>query len=418
MVLRIRLVFVCLFIWGFSADAARPNVVMIISDDQAWGDYGFMGHPTIETPHIDKLAAEGMTYTRGYVPSSLCRPSLASLATGLYPHQHKITSNDPPKGTDRNVMLSHIDQVSTLAGLLAKQGYVSHQSGKWWEGNYSRGGFTHGMTHGDTTRGGRHGDVGLTIGRDGLAPIETFLDETEGTPFFLWYAPFLPHTPHNPPERLLAKYRADGRSEFVAKYWAMCEWFDETCGALLSALDQRGLTENTLVVYVTDNGWIQQEDSGGFAPRSKRSPYDGGIRTPVILKWPGTIKPDHDESTLVSSLDLVPTILAACGLTPTGEMPGVNLLDGPPTHRSRLFGEIFSHDSVDLEEPARSLVYRWMIDGAWKLIVPASPGEAPELYHIQDDPQEQVELSSREPTRVADMTGALDQWWGGARREP
>ncbi len=393
--------------------AAPPNVVLIISDDQAWGDYGFMGHEAIETPHLDKLAAEGFTYTRGYVPSSLCRPSLASLATGLYPHQNKITGNDPPKGTDRNLMLAHIDGATTIADLLGEKGYVSHQSGKWWEGNYTRGGFTHGMTHGDVTRGGRHGDEGLQIGRTGLQPIADFLDETEGTPFFLWYAPFLPHEPHTPPERLLNKYRAEGRSEFVAKYWAMCDWFDETCGELLGMIDQRGLTENTLVVYVTDNGWIQNEDKRGFAPRSKRSPYDGGLRTPIILKWPGKIAPGLDTTTPVLSLDLIPTILEACGATPTDAMPGLSLLAGPPVARERIFGEIFSHDAVDINVPATSLEYRWCIEGDWKLILPAATGKAAELYNITEDPHEARDRASSQPERVAALTTAINNWWPG-----
>ena len=398
---------------GFSAQAAPPNVVLIISDDQAWGDYGFMGHEAIQTPHIDRLAAEGFTYTRGYVPASLCRPSLASLATGLYPHQHKITSNDPPKGTDRNLMLAHIDAANTLADRLGEKGYVSHQSGKWWEGNHTRGGFTHGMTHGDTTRGGRHGDVGLEIGRKGLDPIANFLDETKGKPFFLWYAPFLPHRPHNPPERLLAKYRKEGRSEFVAKYWAMCEWFDETCGELLGLLDQRGLTDNTLVVYVTDNGWIQQEKAGGYAPRSKRSPYDGGLRTPIILKWPGVIEPGQDDSTPVISLDLIPTIMEACGVDADPALPGVSLMSGPPTKRDAIFGEIFSHDAVDINEPASSLQYRWMVTGDWKLILPAEAGASPELYQITKDPWEQSDLAGAQPDRVASMRKAINAWWPG-----
>lgn len=403
------LVFVGLF--PALAPAAPPNVVLIISDDQAWYDYGFMGHPQIQTPNLDKLAAEGYTYTRGYVPASLCRASLMTLATGLFPHQNKITGNDPPKGTDRNLMLAHIDAATTVADLLAEKGYVSHQSGKWWEGHHQRGGFTHGMTHGDTSRGGRHGDEGLKIGREGLAPIAEFLDQTQGTPFFLWYAPFLPHEPHTPPERLLKKYGAPGRSEFVAKYWAMCEWFDETCGQLLGLLDERGLTDNTLVVYVTDNGWIQNEDKRGFAPKSKRSPYDAGLRTPIILKWPGRIAPGRNETALVSSVDLVPTILAACGIEKTVEMPGISLLDGPPRDRNQVFGDLYSHDEVDINVPATSLEYRWTVAGEWKLILPAATDRSPELYHITADPMEMHELASAHPERVKTLTDSINAWW-------
>ena len=149
-----------------TAETTPPNVVMILSDDQAWTDFGFMGHPEIRTPHLDRLAARSAVFPRGYVPSSLCRPSLATLISGQYPHQHGITGNDPPRGVDRNEMLRFIEKAPVLPKLLASRGYVSHQSGKWWEGSPSLAGFTAGMTHGDPSRGGRHGDLGLKIGRD------------------------------------------------------------------------------------------------------------------------------------------------------------------------------------------------------------------------------------------------------------
>ncbi len=119
--------------------------------------------------------------------------------------------------------------------------------------------FTHGMSRGFPKPGGRHGDDGLQIGRDGLGPVEEFVDMAveQDKPFLVWYAPMLPHTPHNPPERLLRKYQREDRLLPIARYYAMCEWFDETCGQLVDLIENRGLSENTLVVYVTDNGWIQ-----------------------------------------------------------------------------------------------------------------------------------------------------------------
>lgn len=403
-----------------AADA--PNVVMIIGDDQAWGDFGFMGHPVIRTPNLDRLASEGMVFTRGYVPSSLCRPSLATLATGLYPHQHKITSNDPPKGlardeflTQRRQQIACIDQVPTLPRLLGGQGYLSLQTGKWWEGNWRRGGFTSGMTHGDPKRGGRHGDEGLKIGRQGMKPLFDFIDGAGDRPFFVWYAPFLPHSPHNPPERLLQKYISTTDSIQVAKYWAMCEWFDETCGQLLDHLERKGLAKNTLVAFVTDNGWIQRPNSPAYAPKSKQSPYDGGTRTPIILRWPGKIRPGRDEKSPAISIDLAPTILAACGLKPTVDMQGVNLLDAKAVAARRaIFGEIFTHNAVDVRRPASSLRFRWGIEGPWKLIVPNKANEPRarvELYDLSADPHETRDLADRHPERTATMTRAIDAWW-------
>ena len=412
----------------------RPNVVLIVSDDQAWDDYGFMGHEEIETPHLDRLASHSTLYPRGYVTAPLCCPSLASIVTGLYPHQHKITSNDPPHVGNgprynpaewpdqrrqlRREMISHIDEVATIPGLLQEQGYVSFQSGKWWLGNYSRGGFTHGMTHGDMDRGGRHGDEGLTIGREGLQPIYNFIESTGDSPFFVWYAPFLPHTPHNPPDRLLEKYRSRTDSIHVARYWAMCEWFDETCGELLNYLDTNNLSENTMVLYVCDNGWIQQKNAPGYAPRSKRTPYEGGIRTPIMVRWPGHTNAQRDEVNLVSSIDIAPTILRACGIEPAESMHGVDLLDKDAvSERNAVFGAAYTHDAIDVHEPRENLKYAYVISETWKLILPAEPNvpnETAELYHITEDPKEQRNLAEQHPEKVRELQSRVRDWWPAA----
>ena len=409
-----------------------PNVVFLISDDHGWRDYGFMGHPHIRTPHLDGLAARSLVFPRGYVPTPLCCPSLASMITGRYPHEHKITSNDPPhpnsKGraaiedpefrAGRETINGYMRDAATLPRRLTPLGYRSLQTGKWWQGHFSSGGFTHGMSTDDPKRIARHGDDGLDIGRKTMQPIYDFIAESQRAekPFFVWYAPMLPHQPHQPPERLLARYRDIAPSLPVAKYWAMVEWFDETCGALLAHLDERGLTENTLVCYVTDNGWIQDPKLDRFDPRSKQSPYDGGLRTPIMVSWPGKIAPRRSEA-LASSLDLLPTVLAAAGLKPEAGLPGVSLLDDAAVKaRTQLFGEVFTHDYMDVASPARSLRYRWIIDGDWKLIVPApqnEPERAVELFNLMEDADEKSDRAAAEPERVSRMREALDVWWAG-----
>ena len=417
-----------------SAADRPPNIVMIVSDDHAWTDYGFLGHEHVKTPRLDKLAAESLTFTRGYVPSSLCCPSLVSIITGLYPHQHKITSNDPPLPQGKNNaqarqddtfqaqrqrMIGFIDGVPTLPRSLAERGYVSLQTGKWWQGHFSRGGFTHGMSHGDPEQGGRHGDEGLTIGRKTMEPVFKFIDDAQQAqkPFFVWYAPMMPHQPHTPPERLLAKYRDLTLSLHVAKYWAMVEWFDETCGQLLDHLDQRGLAENTIVVYVADNGWIQNPDGPRYAPRSKQSQYDTGLRTPIMIRWPGKVQPKKSES-LAMSIDLVPTLLHAAGAKRPENLQGIDLLDEQAVaNRKRIFGECFTHNAVDIENPASSLRWRWVIDGSTKLIVPNAanePDSQVELYDLAKDEFERENLAAGQPERVAELTKALDAWWNPA----
>lgn len=403
----------------------KPNIVLILSDDQAWNDYGFMGHDIIETPSLDKLASQSVVFKRGYIPTPICRPSLMTLATGYYPHQHHLVGNDPKGGWrqpdyPREELLMNIDTIPSLAQILTEQGYLSFQSGKWWEGDYKRGGFTHGMTQGE-----RHGDKGLTIGREGMEEIYDFitLSKTQGKPFFVWYAPFLPHSPHNPPDSLFQKYAAKVASEHVARYYAMVEWFDITCGQLVDYLDENDLRENTLIYYVCDNGWIQQPDSKRFDKGSKQTPMEGGVRTPIMLSWPGKLKPS-DRPELVSSIDLFPTVLSAVNVNYPENLPGLNLWDElteeKPIQRNIIFGEAYGHDIIDKDIPQASLGYLWCIEDDWKLILSYDGelqggggaydfthnevrSEPVRLYKIVDDPFEENNLADEYPEKVKDL---------------
>ena len=430
-----------LFVFGSTlwvSAQKSPNILYILSDDQAWTDYGFMGHPQIKTPHLDKLANESVLFERGYVPTALCRPSLVTLVNGQYAHRHGITGNDPsPKSYQstkvqkqaKAQLISYLDRFDTLPDLLGEKGHLSHQSGKWWEGNFKHGGFSHGMTRGFPQPGGRHGDDGLRIGREGLQPIEEFVDYSmkEKKTFFLWYGVFLPHTPHNPPERLLKPYRDLGLPLPIAKYYANCTWFDETCGQLIDILEERNLRDDTLIVYVTDNGWINRTDKSAYAPRSKQTPYEGGIRTPIMLSWPNGNLKNGRRKDVVSSIDLFPTVLAATGARTPKRLPGVNLLEnlktGKTIERKRIFGESFAHDIADIENPEDSLLFRWTIEGKWKLLL-TYDGEVnrhktthprdekrPQLFNLLKDPKEENNLAEQNPNVVAKLVAKIDNWW-------
>ena len=276
------------------------------------------------------------------------------------------------------------------------------------------------MTHGDPARGGRHGDLGLAIGRDGMKPVFDFIDmaQARGAPFFLWYAPMMPHSPHNPPERFLANYRKKTPSLEIARYWAMCEWFDETCGQLLDFLEIRKLAAETLVIFLADNGWIQDPGFDRYAPRSKQSPYDGGLRTPILVRFPGKAAARTCDIA-VSAIDIAPTILDAAGFAPQAGADGVNLLDRQAVaKRPAVFGEIFTHNAVDIHEPASSLRYRWVLAGDWKLIVPDrrnEPDAVVELFDLARDPGESTNLASQRPEMVHELSERLDSWWRGRR---
>ena len=432
--IRILLFLLTVNVWLYAQKS--PNVLYIISDDQAWTDYGFMGHPQIKTPHLDKLANESVLFERGYVPTALCRPSLVTLINGQYAHKHGVTGNDPSSKYASGQMkqrkaklISYLDRFDTLPDLLGEKGYLSHQSGKWWEGNFKHGGFTHGMTRGFPQPGGRHGDDGLKIGREGLQPIEEFVDHSmkKKKPFFLWYGVFLPHTPHNPPERLLKPYRDMGLPLPIAKYYANCTWFDETCGQLIDILEERNLRGNTLIVYATDNGWINRTDKSAYAPRSKQTPYEGGIRTPIMFSWPNGNLKNGKRKDVVSSIDLFPTVLAATEARSPEGLPGINLLNNlkteRPVKRKRIFGESFAHDITDIENPEDSLLFRWTIEGKWKLLL-TYDGEVnryktthprkekrPQLFNLLKDAEEENNLAEKNPDVVAKLVSKIDNWW-------
>lgn len=418
----ISIILFCLS-FGLNIGAEPPNVVFILSDDQGWTDYGFMGHPHIKTPNLDQLASEGLLYERGYVTAPLCRPSLASIATGLYPHQTGIRGNDPvgwraaktpqAKAATRARMTAPMQTHPSFIKELQDHGYATLQTGKWWEGNPLEHGFDQAMTHGDPLKGGRHGDEGLKIGRSTMQPIYDFVNQASEAkePFFIWYGVYLPHFPHDAPAELFEKYRDMAPNEPTAWYWANCEWLDQTCGELISYLKEKGVYENTLFVYTCDNGWIQNpERRNRFASRSKREPFEMGIRTPIFLTQSGEIEALRDETTLASNIDIAPTILKACGIAVPEAMKGLDLCERKQLQeRNRIFVDVYEHDSDldQLDDLDHGLNARVVIDGWGKLI--QRPDHI-ELYNLQEDSDEQNNLHSESPKKAADLEEILSQW--------
>ena len=444
-----------------TAFAKRPNVVMIISDDQTYRDFGFMGSTDAKTPHIDRLASLSARYVNGYVPTSVCSPSLASMLTGLYPHQSGIHYNHPPPGNRGfNQMTSVKDYLrirgesyyliksaQTLPRVLAQEGYRCLQTGKFWEGHYANAGFTDGMTimeapPGQTFGGVRtlangkktahgNGDWGLKIGRETMKPIYDLIDESTGkNPFFIWYAPYLPHQPHDSPRKYFDIYRGKGIPAQRIPYLASISQFDDTVGALMDYVETKGLAKDTLFVFVTDNGWTPgtrkhktAKDFFYHTKESKRSPNEDGLRTPILLRWDGVIKPATHEQ-LCSSVDLVPSILSAIGLEhKMPGLPGVDLMvsaKGVADLKDRpVFGEIYPGDATSLGHPSRDIAYRWVRDGDYKLIIPHGEKpwggyfDQPALFQVAKDPSEQTNLADnpRHADRVRKLRSLLDNWW-------
>jgi len=447
--------------------AEKPNIVYIISDDQTWADFGFMGNQRVHTPNLDRLAGQSARFVNGYLPTSVCRPSLVTLMTGLYPHQHLVHFNHGPPGNaafnriqtaaeyveTRESEFELIRRVPTLPRLLAEEaGYRCLQTGKFWEGHWRNGGFTEGMTTftappasqsyggGRSLPGGEkvahgNGDHGLAIGRETMAPIMEFIDECEEqkTPWLVWYAPYLPHQPHDSPERY---YELAGSRPGVAAnefpYFAAIAQFDDTVGQLVRFVEEKCDLSKTVFVFVTDNGWspsTKREKSrpAEFAHNetSKRSPFDEGVRSPILIRWDGVVAATtHSE--IVSSVDIVPTLLEAAGLSESARdgMPGVNLLGELDPDRA-VFGEIYPGDASVLGHPERDIAYRWVRKGDFKLIV--THGRKPwggylegdALFDVTEDPGEKRNLigDSGHSENAGELRDLLDRWWTGDSSE-
>ncbi|MDQ8183601.1 sulfatase-like hydrolase/transferase [Pelagicoccus sp. SDUM812005] len=408
-----------------AANSSQPNVVLLISDDQTWDDYGFMGHPHVATPHLDKLASESLLYERGYVSAPLCRPSLASLVTGLHPHQHNIRGNDPilPGNVHRihapelfvewrPKMSAPIEKLPSMVKELEAHGYLTLQTGKWWEGDPLEHGFTDAMTHGITEKRGRHGDVGLEIGRTTQQPYYDFVDKAieQDKPFFVWYGIFLPHTPHNAREELYLKYKDVASSESEARYWANIEWFDEACGEVIDYLETKGIADNTIIIYTCDNGWVSNPEQPGRSIRSKREPFEDGIRTPIMIRHTGKVAPARNQTTLASNIDIAPTILQACGIEVPAIMAGLDLrqpelLD----QRNQIVVEDYAHDIElsKLDDLNSNLESRVLIEG-WDKII-AWPDRT-ELYNLKSDPDDLHDLAGTHPEKATELSRKLSDW--------
>jgi arylsulfatase A-like enzyme len=212
----------------------------------------------------------------------------------------------------------------------------------------------------------------------------------------------------------------------------MCEWFDETCGELLDHLDARSLRENTIVIYICDNGWApastnaddpNQKRWRDYAIRSKSSPYDGGIRTPIMICWPGRVQ-GGEAKELAQSIDLFPTLAKACGADAPDDLPGIDLLDAQArAKRTAIFGAVHSTHNMTVQNPDDALQYRWCIEGDWKLIVRHhgvdTTGyrvlhtwdvEPVRLYNLAADPHETTNLAAGNDDRLRSLRAKIDAW--------
>jgi uncharacterized sulfatase len=276
-----------------------------------------------------------------------------------------------------------------------------------------------------------------------MQPVYDFIDQAAAgkRPFFVWFAPLMPHAPHDPPARILEKYQGRGLDPALEKYYAMCEWTDRKIGELIDHLETRKLRDDTLIVFMADNGWMQTTAETGlrrwtrsWAPRSKRSPFEKGVRTPMIYSWKGTLSPGERDDR-IGGVDLMPTLLAAAGIEPRPELPGLDLLpvlrSGEPVPRQAICGSAFLPNILDAEDPEAALTHRYCIEDSWKLILTyggeparlsvvnrAEEDWGPKLYDLSQDPYEQTNLAEKHPEIVERLAQTIARDWSLREREP
>lgn len=410
--------------------AEKPNIVLILTDDHGYGDVSTYHESDVLTPHIDRIAADGMLFTAMRANCTVCSPSRAALLTGRYADRVGVPGVIRTKPEDSWGFFD--PKVPTIADELKKAGYHTAIVGKWHLGLESpntpneRGfDFFHGflgdmmdsyMTH------LRHGHNYLRRNAEVIEPrghaTDLFSDwaadylreraTKPDQPFFLYLAFNAPHFPIEPPEDWLAKVkqRTPRLDDKRAKNVAFVEHLDDRIGRVLAALKETGLDQNTLVVFTADNGGSLPHGQNNAPWRDgKQSHYDGGLRVPFMVRWPGRIKPGSRCDYAGLNFDLFPTFLELVGAKPSDELDAVSLV---PVLNGGLITQPRDLYFVRREggQAYGGKSYEAIIRGNWKLLQndPFGPFE---LYNLKDDPQEQHNLAATNKKVYNELAAAL-----------
>ena len=387
--------------------AGKPNVLLILTDDQGWGDVTSHNNPRVHTPTMDRLAAEGARFDRFYV-SPVCAPTRASLLSGRY---HPRTG---VHGVTRDYETMRADEV-TIAEILKQNGYATAAFGKWHNGahypqNPNGQGFDEfvGFCAGHwnnyfSTKLERNGVEFKSKGY--IADYLTdeairFIEKNKEKPFFCYVPYNPPHSPFQAPDAYFEKYKAQGMDDELACVYAMCENLDDNIARLLDTLREQRLTDNTIVLFITDNGPNTDRYNGDMRGR-KGSPHEGGSRVPCFIRWPEHIKPGEVIKPIAAHIDILPTLVELLALP----KPETKPLDG--VSLAPLLAD------PNAEWPDRMLFGKWSRAGSvrtqrYRLIV--AP-DGVELYDMQNDPGEQTDISVSAPDVTKKLKDAYDAWW-------
>lgn len=403
-----------------AAPSDRPNIVFILCDDLGINDLHCYGRQDHQTPHLDRLAREGMRFTSAYCAQPICSPSRAGLLTGKTPARLHLTTYLPGRADSPAQKLLHpiikqeVDlSEKSMARYFKEAGYVTAAIGKWHIGGKGYGPAEHGF---DVVRGGPNntkpsategskGEFGLT------RSAEQFLEEHRNQPFLLYLAHYTPHIPYAAtPEQTDAH-----RDAFEPVYAAVISSMDKAIGQLLAKLDALHLTDNTIVVFTSDNGGLHVPEANHHRVThntpyraGKGYLYEGGLRIPLIVRWPGHLAAGVTVDTPIINTGWIPTLLELAGQpVPTGLDAGsfASVLKGSGTPPDQTFLWHFPHYNNQGGRPGGAVR-----EGNWKFIEYYDAPAAPELYLLSDDIGEKKNLAASHPDRVAAMRKTLADW--------
>lgn len=427
-----------------NAQERRPNVVLIVADDLGWADLGCYGSKYHQTPSLDRLAQEGVRFTQGYAACPVCSPTRAALMTGKYPARLHLTDWLPgrPDMPAQRLMRPPFRQglpldETTLAEILHVAGYATATIGKWHLGGVGfeprKQGFDLNFA-GDAA--GSPKSYFAPFGRDGkfmpdleqapageyltdrlTAEAENFIDRNRERPFFLYLPHYAVHTPLMAKEDLVRKYEARPQTVLPQNnpiYAAMLESLDDSVGRVLRKLNELKLADRTVVIFTSDNGGLATLE-GPHTPATSNAPlregkgylYEGGLRVPLLVKWPGSAKAGTVCQTPACSIDVLPTVAEICGVPVTAAIDGVSLApllrQAGDLPKRPLFWH-YPHYSNQGGRPGGAIR-----DGDDKLIEFYETGRL-ELFNLKNDPGEGTNLADKFPEKTAELAARLRAW--------
>lgn len=441
-----------------AAATERPNIVFFLADDLGWRDLGCYGSTFYETPNIDRLARDGIRFTQAYAACPVCSPTRASLLTGRWPQRTGVTDYigaaqpDKWKRNTRLLPAPYAERLAlgevTLAEALKQAGYATMHAGKWHLGpegfwpedqgfDVNKGGLDRGGPYGGKKYFSPYGNPRLTDGPDGehiadrlAVECGKFIEANKDRPFLVSYWLYDVHSPHMTKDALLKKYEEKTKSvthdpndwgvegerkvrqvQDHAVYAGMIETMDTAVGAVLAKLDTLGLTRKTLVIFSSDNGGLSTSEGWVTSNEPLRGGkgwlYEGGIRVPLVVRWPGMVKPGATSDQVVTSPDLFPTLMAACGLPAVkSACDGVSFLPALKG-RGRSRGPIFWHyPHYGNQGGSPGGAVR---DGDWKLIEFFENNRV-ELYNLKEDLGERRDLAVNSSAKTKTLRAQLHAW--------